>query len=271
MSKLRHALTSLLHRLGVTGPARVRVSAGSGLSKIGRGAGLSKISFSQAGQTFIALCALAGLFMLATAAFLALAASPASAMQIHVPKLTFGSSGSGAGQVSLVGRSSPSGLPDTASGLAVNFTTGDVYVADTGNHRVDQFSSAGAFIHAWGWGVKDGAAELQVCTETTTCRQGLSGTEHGELGTLSSSPSTTPAAPPREMSMSATEPATWSPSSRPAVSWSNPGAPGVSLTAPPPPTAPSRPLPGSSSTELAISMSFPPTTSSSASRRMAAS
>lgn len=69
MSKPRHALTSLLSRLGVAGPARSRVSPGSGLSKI---------SFSQAGQTrsLVVLCALAGLFALSTATAVAQAEAP---------------------------------------------------------------------------------------------------------------------------------------------------------------------------------------------------
>jgi Tol biopolymer transport system component len=41
MSNPRNARTSLLHRLGVTGPARVRAFGGSGASKISRGTGAS--------------------------------------------------------------------------------------------------------------------------------------------------------------------------------------------------------------------------------------
>ncbi len=38
-------------------------------------------------------------------------------------------------------------------GLAVNQSTGNVYVADAGNNRVEEFSSNGSFIRTWGWGV----------------------------------------------------------------------------------------------------------------------
>ena len=41
----------------------------------------------------------------------------------------------------------------------VDEVTHDVYVADTGNQRVDEFTSAGLFVHAWGWGVVNGASE----------------------------------------------------------------------------------------------------------------
>jgi hypothetical protein len=59
------------------------------------------------------------------------------------------------------------------SALAVD-AEGDVYVADYGGNRVSKFAPSGSFIHAWGTGLANGAAALQVCT--TTCGQGLGGT-----------------------------------------------------------------------------------------------
>ncbi len=82
---------------------------------------------------------------------------------------SFGSSGSEAGQVSLASN----------GGVAVNETTHDVYVADTGNHRVDEFTSAGAFVRAWGWGVADGLPGFETCT--LTCQAGSEGAEPGEF------------------------------------------------------------------------------------------
>jgi DNA-binding beta-propeller fold protein YncE len=78
--------------------------------------------------------------------------------------------------LSLVSQPRPTGV---ASGVAVAGTSGDVFVADTGNRRVDVFSSAGHFLRAWGWGVASGAAELQVCS--SSCKPGLSGAEPGEF------------------------------------------------------------------------------------------
>jgi hypothetical protein len=119
---------------------------------------------------------------LATTFVLALAATPAQAATFHAFSTSFGASGSGAGQVSLVSTdytfTNPAGLLP-GSGLAVNSTTHDVYVADTGNHRVDQFSAAGTFIRAWGWGVADGTAALQTCT--ATCQAGISGSGPGQF------------------------------------------------------------------------------------------
>lgn len=80
---------------------------------------------------------------------------------------SFGSPGSGAGQLK------------SPAGVAVDQATGDVYVVDSGNNRVDEFGPEGQFLRAWGWGVKTGAKELQTCT--TACQAGLGGHGKGEL------------------------------------------------------------------------------------------
>ncbi len=71
------------------------------------------------------------------------------------------------------------------SGLAVDQETGDLYVADTANHRVDKFSSTGEFLFAFGWGVKLGdtaSAGLDTCTEATSgCQAGFPGHEPGQF------------------------------------------------------------------------------------------
>jgi hypothetical protein len=61
------------------------------------------------------------------------------------------------------------------TGVAVNddlssLLYGDLYVTDRGNNRIDRFAGSGAFQLAWGWGVNNGAAELQTCT--TSCQRG---------------------------------------------------------------------------------------------------
>jgi DNA-binding beta-propeller fold protein YncE len=80
----------------------------------------------------------------------------------------FGSEGAGAGQVFLPrGEASDPGSP------------GKLYVADSGNSRVDVFSPWGNFIKAFGWGVANGQAEFQSCT--ATCRRGLPGSGAGQF------------------------------------------------------------------------------------------
>ncbi len=95
----------------------------------------------------------------------------ASAGAVHVFSSSFGSAGAQAGEVSLV----------EGGGVAVNTSTHDVYVADTGNARVDQFSSTGEFIRAWGWGVADGLPAFESCT--LTCQQGMQGSGAGQFTT----------------------------------------------------------------------------------------
>lgn len=63
--------------------------------------------------------------------------------------------------------------------IAIYNSSGDFYVADTGNHRVDKFDSSGHFLAAWGWGVSNGSAEAQECS--SGCRAGLAGSGAGEF------------------------------------------------------------------------------------------
>jgi hypothetical protein len=72
----------------------------------------------------------------------------------------YGLAGGGAGQF------------NSPFGVAVG-PTGDVYVADTYNNRIDEFSAAGAFIKAYGWGVRDGASQFETCT--SSCMAGHGG------------------------------------------------------------------------------------------------
>ena len=95
------------------------------------------------------------------------------------PACTPGIAGSGAGQFK------------NADGIAVDsslgMSAGDVYIEDSGNHRIDKFSEEGVFLLAWGWGVADGKAEAQTCgpeAVTKTCQVGLDGEGSGELGSL---------------------------------------------------------------------------------------
>ncbi len=65
------------------------------------------------------------------------------------------------------------------SGVAVDEATGDVYVVDRGGERVEEFDAAGRFLAAWGWGVKDGAKEFEVCE--AGCQDGLAGAGKGQF------------------------------------------------------------------------------------------
>ncbi len=78
----------------------------------------------------------------------------------------FGKVGSEAGQLNV-----PKGIAMAASG--------NVYVLDTANNRIDEFSSSGTFIETFGWGVSDGKAEFEVCK--TGCKAGIAGAGNGQF------------------------------------------------------------------------------------------
>ena len=80
-----------------------------------------------------------------------------------------GRSGGGAGQLAY-----PTGVATGPSG--------DVYVADYANTRIDEFSAGGAFIKACGWGVSDGASQFETCT--STCQHGIAGGGAGQFDHL---------------------------------------------------------------------------------------
>jgi hypothetical protein len=101
------------------------------------------------------------------AGFAALAVVLAAAAP-GVADTEIGSVGSGAGQAK------------DPRGLALDEADGLLYVADNGNSRIDVFdASDGGFIRAFGWGVLDGTASLQVCS--STCQAGLAGNGSGQL------------------------------------------------------------------------------------------
>jgi DNA-binding beta-propeller fold protein YncE len=102
-----------------------------------------------------------------TAGVFAVGVAPALAVPAHVRTAVVGEPGSGAGQLSL----------GASSEVAVSQGTGDVYVADTGNRRVDVFTSAGVFVRAFGADV--GGSGVDVCM--TSCVKGVSGSSPGEF------------------------------------------------------------------------------------------
>jgi hypothetical protein len=129
--------------------------------------------------------------MCAVMSVLAFSCTPAVAFETHVAAQPIGSGekGSGAGQMDLdyeyikVGNGETVQIP---SGIAVNQATGDIYIADTGNQRIDELEPDGAFMRAWGWGVADGKEEHETCgpdafPPTLTCKAGISGSGAGQF------------------------------------------------------------------------------------------
>ncbi len=59
---------------------------------------------------------------------------------------------------------------------------GNVLVADRLNHRVQEFTDAGAFVQTFGWGVATGRSQLELCT--ANCKEGLAGTGDGQFNNI---------------------------------------------------------------------------------------
>jgi sugar lactone lactonase YvrE len=64
-------------------------------------------------------------------------------------------------------------------GYVATDAAGNVYVADTGNRRVDKFDAAGTFLLAWGKDV--GGSGVGICTVAASCLQGGLGAKGGEF------------------------------------------------------------------------------------------
>jgi DNA-binding beta-propeller fold protein YncE len=66
------------------------------------------------------------------------------------------------------------------NGVAVDYETGRLYVADTANNRVNVFDAEGKFVKTFGWGVTEGgSAKLEVCT--VKCVAGIPGSGAGQF------------------------------------------------------------------------------------------
>ena len=119
------------------------------------------------------------LYAIALVSAVALLTSSASATALsqrgHTFGRSFGDEGEGAGQFRFEGAFKLS----ESAGIAVDEATGDVYVVDRGNDRVQELGPEGRFIASWGWGVSDGKDEFEVCT--SSCRAGIPGVDKGQL------------------------------------------------------------------------------------------
>jgi hypothetical protein len=105
-------------------------------------------------------------------------ASAATAPQALWQAPSSGETGSAAGQV------------DGPSSIATDPVSGHLYVDDYANARIVELDAWGEFVKAWGWGVADGAEELQTCgpganPPTATCQRGSKGSGVGQFSQLS--------------------------------------------------------------------------------------
>ncbi len=85
--------------------------------------------------------------------------------------------------------SSAGGGVSTPQGIAVEQSTGNLYISDQGNRRIDVFSATGVFQAAFGWDVAaagdpgdtDPTNQFEFCT--TNCKSGALGANAGQFST----------------------------------------------------------------------------------------
>ena len=126
--------------------------------------------------------------------------------------------------------------------VEVDQSSHDIYVADSGNHRIEKFNAAGQFLFMFGREVNKTAAEnartsdIDVCPApghpADVCQAGISGSSAGAFVTPAYLAVDNSGGPSRETSMSATKAiAVYLSSTRPAASL-RPGAPAAKRTVP---------------------------------------
>ncbi len=86
------------------------------------------------------------------------------------------------------GDDGPGGEIASPQGLALNRTTGDVFVREVANRRVQQFTAAGQFVKAWGRDVVvdgapgDAGEGFEVCEQASVCKASSSSSSLAEAG-----------------------------------------------------------------------------------------
>jgi len=101
-------------------------------------------------------------------------------------KTTFSAS-SGASATANLGDNAKNGSLRGAEKIAVDQDSGEVYVSDRENNRINRYSGDGAFIASFGWGTDaDTAGEgYEVCPAADRCKPGLAGAGAGQIGATS--------------------------------------------------------------------------------------
>ncbi|HEU5105063.1 MAG TPA: hypothetical protein VFU11_04420 [Solirubrobacterales bacterium] len=98
----------------------------------------------------------------------------------QIPRAGLDSNSDGAGRL------------DLPKGIGTDPKTGHIFIAEVGNARISEFTSWGAFVKAWGWGVSTGANEFEICgpsepellPDPELCQQGIVGDGPGQFGTV---------------------------------------------------------------------------------------
>ncbi len=137
---------------------------------------MRQMTHTQPKAMFLTTAIALGLLVLAALLHVPTAAAepPDFVLQMPEGQVTVGS---GAGELS------------APRGIAGDPDTGHVYISDVNNARISEYTAWGSFVKAWGWGVRDGAEELQTCGPAqpevdpapSLCQQGSEGAGRGQL------------------------------------------------------------------------------------------
>ncbi len=79
------------------------------------------------------------------------------------------------------GASGQSSLAPGADAIAINEASGNIYVVDKADNRVERFGAHYEFIEAWGWGVNEGGEQFEKCSEETRCKPAIGGLGAGQF------------------------------------------------------------------------------------------
>jgi hypothetical protein len=85
-----------------------------------------------------------------------------------------------------VANTAKNGSLDNPQSVAVDSDTGNVYVSDRDNRRINEYAADGTFIRSFGWGVDASTAgnEYEVCPASDRCTFGIAGSGAGQVGSI---------------------------------------------------------------------------------------
>ncbi len=82
------------------------------------------------------------------------------------------------------GNNAKNGSLDNPQSVAVDADTGNVYVSDRDNRRINEYAGDGTFVRSFGFGVDatEAGEGYEVCPASNRCRTGIAGEGAGQLG-----------------------------------------------------------------------------------------
>jgi hypothetical protein len=87
-------------------------------------------------------------------------------------------------KVGVTGAPAQGGELNNPQAVVIDQSSGNFFVRDRGNNRVQEFTAAGVFVRAWGFNVDAlaGAGQLETCFVAAACQAGAAGSGAGQFG-----------------------------------------------------------------------------------------